>query len=65
MFRVLGFRVLGFRGVGSRDPQGLLLHQKKEVCATVDMVVRIWGIWGSHDNIPKAMFYLLKGDYNP
>ena len=28
-FRVLGFRVLGFRGVGSRDPQGLLLYQKR------------------------------------
>ena len=26
-------------------------------------VNRIWGIWGSYYNIPKAMFYLLKGDY--
>ena len=24
---------------------------------------RIWGIWGSYHNIPKAIFYLLKGDY--
>ena len=24
---------------------------------------RIWGIWGSYYNIPKAIFYLLKGDY--
>ena len=24
---------------------------------------RIWGIWGSHNNIPKTVFYLLKGDY--
>ena len=22
---------------------------------------RIWGIWGSHYNIPKAILYLLKG----
>ena len=30
-------------------------------------VDRIWGIWymGSHYKIPKAIFYLLKGDYTP
>ena len=28
-------------------------------------VDRIWRIWGSYSNIPKAMSYLLKGDYNP
>ena len=27
------------------------------------LVDRIWGIWGSYYNIPKAIFYLLKGDY--
>ena len=26
-------------------------------------VDRIWGIWGSYHNIPKAIFYLLKGVY--
>ena len=26
-------------------------------------VDRIWGIWGSYYNIPKARFYLLKGGY--
>ena len=26
------------------------------------MIDRIWGIWGSYYNIPKAIFYLLKGD---
>ena len=26
-------------------------------------VDRIEGIWGSYSNIPKAIFYLLKGDY--
>ena len=25
-------------------------------------VDRIWGIWGSYYNIPKAIFNLLKGD---
>ena len=24
---------------------------------------RLWGIWGSYFSIPKAIFYLLKGDY--
>ena len=24
---------------------------------------RIWGIWGTYYNIPKAILYLLKGDY--
>ena len=28
------------------------------------LVDRIWGLWGSYYNIPKAIFYLLKGDYN-
>ena len=23
----------------------------------------LWGIWGSYYNTPKAIFYLLKGDY--
>ena len=27
-------------------------------------VDRTWGIWGSYCKIPKAIFYLLKGDYN-
>ena len=25
----------------------------------------MWGIWGSCYNIPKAIFYLVMGDYNP
>ena len=25
-------------------------------------VDRIWGTWGSYHNIPKAIFYLLKGE---
>ena len=27
-------------------------------------VDRIWDIWGSYYNIPKAIFYLLEGDYS-
>ena len=27
-------------------------------------VDRIWGIWGLYYNVPKAIFYLLKGDYS-
>ena len=27
------------------------------------MGFRIWGIWGSYFNIPKAIIYLLKGDH--
>ena len=27
------------------------------------LVDRIWVIWGSYFNIPKAIFYLLQGDY--
>ena len=26
-------------------------------------VDRIWAMWGSHYNIPKAKLYLLQGDY--
>ena len=28
------------------------------------LVDRIWGIWGSYYDMPKAIFYLLKGDYS-
>ena len=27
------------------------------------LVDRIWGVWGSYYNIPKAIFYLLRGLY--
>ena len=33
------------------------------VCMASKEVHRIWGIWGSYSEIPKATFYLLKGDY--
>ena len=29
------------------------------------LVHRVWGMLGSYYNIPKAKFYLLKGDYKP
>ena len=25
----------------------------------------MWGIWESYYKLPKAIFYLLKGDYSP
>ena len=28
-------------------------------------VDRIWGLWGSHYNMPKAVFYVRKGDSIP
>ena len=31
----------------------------------VDRMWGMWAIWDSCFNIPKAMFNLLKGDYNP
>ena len=42
-------------------------------CAKVELsqayshpqVERIWGIWGSYQNIPKVIFDLLKGDDKP
>ena len=32
-----------------------------KVCSP-PLLDRIWGMWGFYYNIPKAMFYLLKGD---
>ena len=28
------------------------------------IIARIWGIWGSDYNIPRAVCFLLKGDHN-
>ena len=33
------------------------------MCYSPPQVDRIRGIWGSYYIIPKAIFYLLKGDY--
>ena len=33
------------------------------MCVEPPEVDRIWGIWGSYYNIPKTVFYLIKGDY--
>ena len=33
------------------------------MASNLDFLGRIWSRWGSYDNIPKAIFYLLKGDY--
>ena len=46
----LGFRVLGLGFLG------FSVYRPPEVD-------RIWGIRGSYYNIPRAIFYLLKGGY--
>ena len=49
------------------DPSGyLFLLTKSPVPDTYSphQVDRTWGIWGSSCNVPEAIFYLLKGDYN-
>ena len=28
-------------------------------------IIVLWGIWRSYYNIPKAIFYVLQGDYHP
>ena len=38
------------------NPRGPLAYSPPQVDT-------IWGIWGSNYNIPRAIFYLLKGDY--
>ena len=43
------------RGSRSGDAPGFRAYSPPDVD-------RIWGIWGSYYNIPKAVFYLLKGD---
>ena len=47
----------------SRQCYLLLLLFLLLVLLSPPQVDRIWGIWGSYYNIPKAIFYLLKGDY--
>ena len=44
----------------------LLCGSRERLCRTIvplKSVDRIWGICGSYYKIPKAIFYLLKGDY--
>ena len=40
------------------------MEKKMETTIMGYIGYRIWGIWGSHHNIPKAIFYLLRGGYN-
>ena len=46
----------------ARRPLGSGLEKGTDDCSP-PKVDRIWAIWGSYHNIPKAIFYLLKGDY--
>ena len=45
------------------ESKDLLGREGRSYMYSPPQVDRIWGIWGSYFNIPKAMFYLLKGDY--
>ena len=49
-----------FIGFSALYPEEEVIHVPVYSPPSVD---RIWGIWGSYYNKPKAMFYLLKGDY--
>ena len=40
-----------------------IMEKKMETTILGYIVYRIWGTWASFHNIPKAMIYLLKGDY--
>ena len=62
----LGTKVVSFPFRNQHEAPNLTSH--KCYCikpSSPPRVDRIWGIWGSYYNIPKAIFYLLKGDYKP
>ena len=42
---------------------GSLMFENWHIDIESQQIDRIWGIWGSYPHIPKAIFYLLKGDY--
>ena len=42
-----------------------IMEKKMETTIMGYLGYRIWGIWESYYNIPKAIFYLSEGDYNP
>ena len=60
-----GLRILAWwRSFGVRvSGLGMRVQQLNLQTSSLREVDRIWGIWGSYYNIPKAIFYLLKGDY--
>ena len=39
------------------------MEKKMETTIMGSTGYRIWAIWGSYYNLPKAIFYLLEGDY--
>ena len=59
----LGFKDQGLQSVRGANLKALtasLLPWELKVFCPPE-VDRLWGIWGSYYNIPKAIFYLLKG----
>ena len=53
----------------SRPTVGARHHDKHfvlgEWTCSPPSVDRIWGIWGSYYDMPRAIFYLLEGDLPP
>ena len=61
-FKQIRGKPLKFLGAGFKHVQGDPLCHKYIAPPKVD---RIWGIWGSYYDMLEAIFYLLKGDYEP
>ena len=47
--------IMGFYGDNGKENGNYYLGFRDRTCGT----------WGSYDKIPKAIFYLFNGDYNP
>ena len=44
--------------------KGVCLQRRSEITSGSNFrPTAVWGIWGSYYKIPKAIFYLLKGDH--
>ena len=52
----------GYIGIMEKKMEATMLGLGLRVYSPPE-VDRMWGIWGSCYNTPKAIFYLLKGDY--
>ena len=62
----LGFRVwggtLGLEGCENKGFKWREAYRSSYMFLHID---RIWDIWGPYDNLPKAIFYLLRGTIIP
>ena len=59
--------IVSLQGIGVRSWTGPCAMARRLLARTSSpsQVDRIWGIWGSYYTMPKAVFYLLQGDYSP